>query len=141
MILSHNARIASDARPNTGPVYLPTLRTLPLVFDFVREMQELCPKALFINFSNPESRIILVFTRHFEIQLPKPIAIDCGSVENKFGAAWRSVVYSMIRPVSVLLFNNLASSIIFARIAGLRPTSVSVEPCNLLLAKMSRNML
>jgi alpha-galactosidase len=35
-----------------------TLRTLPLVFDFVREMQELCPKALFINFSNPESRIL-----------------------------------------------------------------------------------
>ena len=31
-----------------------TLRTLPLVFDFVREMQELCPQALFINFSNPE---------------------------------------------------------------------------------------
>jgi hypothetical protein len=52
----------------------------------VREVQELCPKALFIHFSNPESRIILVFARHFEIQLPKPIAIDCGSVDNKFGA-------------------------------------------------------
>ncbi len=41
-----------------------TLRTLPLVFDIVREMQELCPKALFINFSNPESRIILALGRY-----------------------------------------------------------------------------
>ena len=41
-----------------------TLRTLPLVFDIVHEMQELCPKALFINFSNPESRIILALGRY-----------------------------------------------------------------------------
>lgn len=45
-----------------------TLRTLPLVFDFVREMQELCPKALFINFSNPESRIILALGRYSPIR-------------------------------------------------------------------------
>jgi len=36
-----------------------TLRTLPLVFDFIHDMEEICPDALFINFSNPESRIIL----------------------------------------------------------------------------------
>ncbi len=35
-----------------------TLRTLPLIFDFARDMEEICPNALFINFSNPESRII-----------------------------------------------------------------------------------
>lgn len=45
-----------------------TLRTLPLVFDFVHEMQELCPKALFINFSNPESRIILALGKYSSIQ-------------------------------------------------------------------------
>lgn len=45
-----------------------TLRTLPLVFDFVREMQELCPKALFINFSNPESRIVLALGKYSSIQ-------------------------------------------------------------------------
>jgi alpha-galactosidase len=45
-----------------------TLRTLPLVFDFVREMQELCPKALFINFSNPESRIILALGKYSPIR-------------------------------------------------------------------------
>ena len=36
-----------------------TLRTLPLVFDLARDMQALCPNALYINFSNPENRIIL----------------------------------------------------------------------------------
>src|SRR6516225_4833854 len=45
-----------------------TLRTLPLVFDFVREMQELCPKALLINFSNPESRIILALGKYSPIR-------------------------------------------------------------------------
>ena len=45
-----------------------TLRTLPLVFDFVREMQELCPNALFINFSNPESRIILALGKYSAIR-------------------------------------------------------------------------
>ena len=44
------------------------LRTLPLVFDFVRDMQELCPKALFINFSNPESRIILALGKYSPIR-------------------------------------------------------------------------
>ena len=41
-----------------------TLRTLPLVFDLVREMEELCPQALFINFANPESRIILALGKY-----------------------------------------------------------------------------
>jgi alpha-galactosidase/6-phospho-beta-glucosidase family protein len=44
-----------------------TLRTLPLIFDFVREINELCPKALFINFSNPESRIILALGKYSRI--------------------------------------------------------------------------
>ncbi|HEY6025247.1 MAG TPA: alpha-glucosidase/alpha-galactosidase [Pseudolabrys sp.] len=44
-----------------------TLRTLPLVFDITREMQERCPNALFINFSNPESRIILALGKYSPI--------------------------------------------------------------------------
>lgn len=44
-----------------------TLRTLPLVFDIVRDMQELCPKATFINFSNPESRIVLALGKYSPI--------------------------------------------------------------------------
>ncbi len=45
-----------------------TLRTLPVVFDFVREMELRCPKALFINFSNPESRIVLALGRYSKIR-------------------------------------------------------------------------
>ncbi len=41
-----------------------TLRTLPVIFDFVRDMEELCPNALFINFSNPESRIICALGKY-----------------------------------------------------------------------------
>jgi len=45
-----------------------TLRTLPVVFDFVREMEQRCPQALFINFSNPESRIILALGRYSKLR-------------------------------------------------------------------------
>ncbi len=54
---------------NGGPGGLMfTLRTLPLVFDFVRDMQELCPQALFLNFSNPENRIILALGKYSRIR-------------------------------------------------------------------------
>lgn len=45
-----------------------TLRTLPMVFDFVREMERRCPRATFINFSNPESRIILALGQYSSIR-------------------------------------------------------------------------
>jgi len=41
-----------------------TLRTLPIIFDFARDMEELCPDALFINYSNPESRIICALGKY-----------------------------------------------------------------------------
>ena len=44
-----------------------TLRTLPMVFDFARDIEEICPNALFINFSNPESRIILGLGKYSKI--------------------------------------------------------------------------
>jgi alpha-galactosidase len=54
---------------NGGPGGLMfTLRTLPLVFDFVRDMQELCPQAMFINFANPENRIILALGKYSSIR-------------------------------------------------------------------------
>jgi len=46
-----------------------TLRTLPMVFDFARDMEELCPNALFINFSNPESRIVLGLGKYSKIKV------------------------------------------------------------------------
>ena len=45
-----------------------TLRTLPVVFDFVREMEQRCPRATFINFSNPESRIVLALGQYSRIR-------------------------------------------------------------------------
>jgi alpha-galactosidase len=54
---------------NAGPGGLFfTLRTLPLVFDIAREMQERCPQALLINFSNPESRIVLALGKYSSIR-------------------------------------------------------------------------
>ncbi|MBI5164877.1 MAG: alpha-glucosidase/alpha-galactosidase [Magnetospirillum sp.] len=45
-----------------------TMRTLPLVFDIVRDVEELCPDALFINFSNPESRIIMALGKYSPVK-------------------------------------------------------------------------
>ena len=44
-----------------------TLRTLPMVMDILRDMEECCPDAYFLNFSNPESRIILAAGRYSKI--------------------------------------------------------------------------
>ena len=65
-----------------------TLRTLPLVFDFVREMELRCPKALFINLSNPESRIILAVEQYSKIGcvgLCHGIALARGQVASILG--------------------------------------------------------
>lgn len=45
-----------------------TLRTIPLILDIVRDMEELCPGAYFINFSNPESRIVLALGKYSKIR-------------------------------------------------------------------------
>jgi alpha-galactosidase len=41
-----------------------TMRTIPAILDIARDMEELCPGAYFLNFSNPESRIILALGRY-----------------------------------------------------------------------------
>ncbi len=45
-----------------------TLRTLPLVMDIIHDMEALCPQAFFLNFSNPESRIILAVGKYSRIR-------------------------------------------------------------------------
>ncbi len=47
----------------------------------------------------------------------------------------------MVRPAPVFLFSSFASSVIFDSAAASMPTSVSVEPRNSSLLKMSRSML
>ena len=56
-----------------------TLRTVPLVFDFVRDVEEICPNALFINFSNPEGRIIAALGKYAKVRA-------LGLCEGIFGA-------------------------------------------------------
>lgn len=45
-----------------------TMRTLPLVLDIIRDMEELCPQAWFLNFSNPETRIVLAVAKYSKIK-------------------------------------------------------------------------
>jgi alpha-galactosidase len=54
---------------NGGPGGLSfTLRTLPMVLEFARDIEELCPGALLINFSNPESRVILALGKYSKVR-------------------------------------------------------------------------
>jgi len=45
-----------------------TMRTLPMIFDIVHDMEELCPDALLINYANPESRIVLALAKYSKIR-------------------------------------------------------------------------
>lgn len=45
-----------------------TLRTLPLIFDFARDIEDICPDAQFINLSNPESRIVLGLGKYTRVK-------------------------------------------------------------------------
>jgi alpha-galactosidase len=56
-----------------------TLRTLPMVLEFARDIEELCPNALLINFSNPENRIILALGKYSRVRA-------VGLCEGIFGA-------------------------------------------------------
>jgi alpha-galactosidase len=39
-----------------------------MILDFARDMEDLCPDAYFLNFSNPESRVILALARYTKIK-------------------------------------------------------------------------
>lgn len=45
-----------------------TLRTIPVIMEIVRDMERLCPEAYFINFTNPESRLILALGMYSKIR-------------------------------------------------------------------------
>ncbi|HEY9594103.1 MAG TPA: alpha-glucosidase/alpha-galactosidase, partial [Spirochaetia bacterium] len=40
------------------------LRTIPVLLDFARDMIDVCPDALFLNYSNPMAMLTAVLTRH-----------------------------------------------------------------------------
>jgi len=54
---------------NGGPGGLShSLRNIPAILDICHDMERLCPDALFINFSNPESRVCLAVSKHTSIK-------------------------------------------------------------------------
>jgi alpha-galactosidase len=53
---------------NGGPGGLfHSLRNIPMILDIARDMERLCPRALLLNFTNPESRISLAISRYSSI--------------------------------------------------------------------------
>lgn len=63
----HGVRHTLGENGGPGGLFF-TLRTLPLIFDFARDVAELCPDAHFINFSNPESRIVLALGKYTSVR-------------------------------------------------------------------------
>ena len=54
---------------NGGPGGLShALRNIPLILEICRDMEELCPDAYLINFSNPESRIVMAVQKYTSIK-------------------------------------------------------------------------
>jgi alpha-galactosidase len=54
---------------NGGPGGLShALRNIPIILDICRDMEELCPNAYLINFTNPESRIIMAVNQYTNIK-------------------------------------------------------------------------
>jgi len=54
---------------NGGPGGLShTLRNIPIILDIARDMERLCPDALLLNFTNPESRICLAVSRYTSVR-------------------------------------------------------------------------
>ena len=54
---------------NGGPGGLShTLRNVPVLLDICRDIEELCPDALLLNFTNPESRMCMAVARHSQVK-------------------------------------------------------------------------
>lgn len=57
------------------------MRTIPLIMDICKDIEELCPNAWFLNFSNPESRIVLAVNKYTNVKC-------IGLCHGLFMAAW-----------------------------------------------------
>jgi alpha-galactosidase len=54
---------------NGGPGGLShALRNIPIILDIAHDMERLCPDAMLLNFSNPESRISLAISRYTKLR-------------------------------------------------------------------------
>ena len=54
---------------NGGPgAVFHTMRNIPIMLDICRDIEKLCPDALLINFTNPESRICLAIKKYTKVK-------------------------------------------------------------------------
>jgi alpha-galactosidase len=65
--LKHGIKHCLGENGGPGALFF-TLRTIPLIIEICRDMEELCPNAWFLNFSNPESRIVLAVNKYTKIK-------------------------------------------------------------------------
>jgi alpha-galactosidase len=68
-----------------------TLRTLPILLDFTRDMEKVCPDALFINYSNPMAMLMMGVLRGSHI---RAVGL-CHSVQ---GCAWTLLNHFGMKP-------------------------------------------
>jgi alpha-galactosidase len=54
---------------NGGPgAVFHTMRNIPIILDICKDIEKLCPNALLINFTNPESRICLAISKYTKVR-------------------------------------------------------------------------
>lgn len=65
--LKHGIRHCLGENGGPGALFF-GMRTIPLIMDICRDIEELCPNAWFLNFSNPESRIVLAVNKYTNVK-------------------------------------------------------------------------
>lgn len=65
--LKHGIKHCLGENGGPGALFF-ALRTIPLILSICKDMEELCPNAWFLNFSNPESRIVLAVNKYTKIK-------------------------------------------------------------------------
>ena len=65
--LKHGIKHCLGENGGPGALFF-TMRTIPVIIDICNDMERLCPDAWLLNFSNPESRIILAVNKYTKIK-------------------------------------------------------------------------
>lgn len=65
--LKHGIKHCLGENGGPGALFF-AMRTIPLILEICHDMEELCPNAWFLNFSNPESRIVLAVNKYTKIK-------------------------------------------------------------------------
>lgn len=65
--IKHGVRHCLGENGGPGALFF-TMRTFPVIMDIIHDMEQLCPNAWFLNFSNPETRIILGVNMYSKIK-------------------------------------------------------------------------